>query len=227
MVNNSAKISRRVNSAQIEQNKDEVSRAMQLLAEGQINDALLTANNLLQNASIPVRNRRAQSWFNKQCYDSRKETIQALWRSRVYAYKRSLYKQLLGESRVAYIETEAKRIAEEAKTDSFLALRKRNQVKANGIPIGNWEKHFQEILNDQKKEEAFPIVMPEIPSENKIRIAPEEIRDIILRAMKRKATGPDNIYIEHIKVSIEPLIPFWTELFNKCDQTGRILMIGE
>lgn len=38
---------------------------MQLLAGGQINDALSTAKNLLQNASIPVRNRQAQPWFNK------------------------------------------------------------------------------------------------------------------------------------------------------------------
>lgn len=71
--------------------------------------------------------------------------------------------------------------------------------------------------------------MPEIPRENKIQIAPEEIRNVIVRMKKRKALRPGNIYIEHIKDSVETLIPFWKELFNKFNvfRQEQYRMIGE
>ena len=228
---NKTKISRRIDTTIIEQNREEVDRVLQLLAKGQTNEALETTNNLLRTASIPPKTRWGQRWFNKQCYDSRKEALQALWKSKnsgkeenlkAYGGKRKLYKQTIKKTKAEYMEATAKNKAEAAKSDPFIALRIKSKVQAHGIPIQKWEEHFREILNAGKKDQAFPSVATDVTSRNSIKITPEEIRDTIWKTKKTKAPGLDNVCNEHLKDTADTLIPFWTELFSKCIQTGEI-----
>ena len=49
------KISRKIDATIIEQNREDLDRALQFLAEGKTNEALETTNNLLRAASIPLK----------------------------------------------------------------------------------------------------------------------------------------------------------------------------
>ena len=69
---------------------------------------------------------------------------------------------------------------------------------------------------------AFPTVATDVTSRNRIKITPEVIRDTIQKTKNTKAPGLDNICNEHLKDTTDTLMPFWTELFNKCIQTGEI-----
>jgi dihydroneopterin aldolase len=84
------------------------------------------------------------------------ETLQALHRAKTYkqlsdlthyAEKRRNYKILLKEKRADYLEKEAKKLAEEAKADPYLVLKKRTPLTTGEITTETWENHFTKILN--------------------------------------------------------------------------------
>lgn len=222
---------RKIDENKLELQREEINKARQLIEIGQVNEALTMTISILQSAIISSKPRKAQPWFNKQCYNKRKEALSALHKARDagreedlknYAEKRKIYKQLLKTTRAAFTEDEAKRIAEEARADPYIALRKRNRVKTNEIPIETWEAHFKGILNQHRKEKAFNISASGPGRENSIQITTKEIRETIEKTKNKKAPGPDNICMEHLKDSKEILLPLWTELFNKCIHTASI-----
>ena len=125
--------------------------------EGKLNEAMEISTKILQTAATKTsRRRHAQIWFDRDCCRERKETLQALDRARkyneqedltYYAEKRRRYKQLLKGKREEYIEKEAKKLAEEAKKDPILALKKRASTTIGEIPIETWETHFDRLCN--------------------------------------------------------------------------------
>lgn len=162
-----------------------------------MNEALTMTISILQSAIISSKPRKAQPWFNKQCYHKRKEALSALHKARDagreedlknYAEKRKVYKQLLKTTRAAFTEEEAKRIAEEARADPYIALRKRNRTNTNEIPIETWEAHFKGILNQHCKEKAFNIAAPGPGRENSIQITTKEIRETIEKTKNQEST---------------------------------------
>ena len=53
-----------------------------------------------------------------------------------------------------------------------------------------------------------------------MEITEEEVVKCIKEAKNKKATGPDQIAYEHLKATAEILAQTWTEIFNKCLNTG-------
>jgi hypothetical protein len=105
-------------------------KARKLIKDGKLDEAMGVATKLIHTATKIRRRIHAQIWFDRDCYRERKETLQAKTYKQLsdlthYAEKRRNYKILLKEKRADYIEKEAKKVAEEAKADPFLALKKR------------------------------------------------------------------------------------------------------
>ena len=209
---------------------DQISRASELLSQGHLEGATRAITDVLCRASIPVKRRQAQKWFDRQCYTARKIALTALYKAKTtrsaedletYATRRRQYKRVLKQKRAEHLETAAKTLAENAKSDPFIALKKKTTLKAKEIPMTSWHKHFTEILNKDHAEYAYPknpgtftTIFP--------KITMKEAEKEIQKAKKGKAAGPDNIFIEHIQLSQEHLLPIWTDLFNRCLETGTI-----
>ena len=208
-----------------------IDEASSLISEARIEEAMQLVNSSFSKAFILSRKRHAQKWFDSECYTSRKETLRALHRAKstnekedieTYARRRKEYKLLLKTKRAEFIETEAKELAEQAKTDPFLALRRKQTPKAREIPIETWEEHFSRTLNKSGAEAAYQVKAANSITEARVQITTNEIQDAIKCAKKGKAAGPDGIFTEHLKETQELLLPIWTKLFNQCLKTGSI-----
>jgi hypothetical protein len=92
----------------------EISTADQLLKENNLDAAANAIENILKTATIPRRQRRAQNWFDAECYKERKKTLQALHTAKEtnrlkdlqdYPEIRRKYKNLLKAKKSSHIET--------------------------------------------------------------------------------------------------------------------------
>ena len=98
---NQNKKSRILDPQRIRQNNEEIIRAKTEIEEGRIEAAIERTNNIIKNACQEITRRKAQPWFNKVCYEERKETLKALGQVKTtnreedlwsYARKRKRYK---------------------------------------------------------------------------------------------------------------------------------------
>ncbi|XP_049794386.1 uncharacterized protein LOC126203998 [Schistocerca nitens] len=110
-------------------------------------------------------------------------------------------------------------MVEEEKENPLIALRPRQSQTLGKIEMPVWEDYFTNILNQQRIVEAHETTRQ---YEDIRRITAEEIRNTISTLKNQKATGPDGIFDEHIKVAPEVLIPSITDMMNLCLHTGRI-----
>ena len=178
---------------------------------------------------IPKNQRKSKAWFDSECYAERRKTLHLLQQARQqktgtelqrYAEQRRRYKQLIKHKRTTHIEEQAKIQAQEALGDPFRALRKKVTSHINQITVEAWEKHFSTILNKDNKAAALEI--RERSNTRAPTITLTEVAETMASMKNRKAAGPDGIYNENLKDSLEILGPIWTKLFNKCIETGNI-----
>ncbi|KAJ4428050.1 hypothetical protein ANN_24064 [Periplaneta americana] len=192
---------RKIEQEIIKQNKDNIGRARTLIEEGKLEEALEVSTEVIKKAvKIRRRKRQAQMWFDHECYKERKETLQALYIAKThrrredfstYAGKRRKYKSTIKRKREEYIEKEARKLAEDAKSNPFIALRKRISPIAGEIHMKEWETHFSEILNKHKKDRAYDME-PTESIHNLELITSTELRQAITGRRNKKAAGPDN-----------------------------------
>ncbi|PSN42778.1 hypothetical protein C0J52_18131 [Blattella germanica] len=152
-------ISRKLNVEKIRESRDELEEARRLAKKGESDLALSSALKILHGASICNHRRKAQQWFDKECYSLRKETLNLLYKAKnsklhtdleIYAKTRKAYKSLLRNKRADYMEKEARRTAEDARKDPFVALKRRHMPNAGGIAMDRWENHFLEVVEEEK-----------------------------------------------------------------------------
>lgn len=208
-----------------------IEEAKVLIAQNKLDNAAQCVSRWISKAFVRRRKRHAQKWFDTECYITRKITLRSLFRAKCtndrddieeYATRRREYKLLLKTKRTEHIEAEARETAELARTDPFLALRKRQAPKAREIPIETWVEHFSGILNNNGTATAYQVSPTNSIANDFTQITPDEIQTNITAAKKGRAAGPDKIFAEHIKKTQELLLPLWTDLFNKCLTTGVI-----
>ncbi|PSN49959.1 hypothetical protein C0J52_08771 [Blattella germanica] len=68
-------ISRKLDIEKIRERRDELEKARRLAKRGESDLALSSALKVLHGASISNHRRKAQRWFDKDCYSLRKETL--------------------------------------------------------------------------------------------------------------------------------------------------------
>ncbi|KAJ4437741.1 hypothetical protein ANN_17887 [Periplaneta americana] len=217
---------------QIQNNKESIEEARERI-KGQLDRALDITNNLIKSACQPAQRRRAQPWFDRTCYEERKETLRAVVKAKTsknsedltrYAEKRKQYKYTIKVKKENYVEKKAQQMIEEAEKDPFWALKRKSRGVMKEIPIQNWQNHFAQILNKGNRTEAYEASTTEDAEtvDRGMEITEDEITKGIGEAKNRKATGPDQIAYEHLNASADIFKIVWIELFNKCMKMGSI-----
>ena len=111
-------------SRQIDSDKlpslEEIRALTQAAEQKPLEELSIQAVERLQQALIPVRisTRKAQAWFDAECYARRKLVLEALHKARTertpdnlgtYSSERRSYKRLLLEKKTTYLERERER----------------------------------------------------------------------------------------------------------------------
>ncbi|KAJ4428457.1 hypothetical protein ANN_24494 [Periplaneta americana] len=150
-------------------NKESIEEARERIKEGQLDRALDITNNLIKSACQSAQITRAQPWFDRTCYEERKETLRALVKAKTsknpedltrYAEKRKQYKDTIKVKKDNYVEKKAQQMIEEAEKYPFWALKRKPRGVVKEIPIQNWQNHFVQILNKGNRAEAYEASTP-------------------------------------------------------------------
>lgn len=222
------KASRQLNNDVLNQKTNEWREFEVHIKENDMELAAITLEKTIQSTLIYNPKRRAQKWFDKECYGKRKTTLQALHTAkntkspediRFYNQSRKEYKSLLKTKRKEYLDQEATKMAEEARKDPYIALRPRKAQSSGKIDIAVWEEHFSSILNIDKTTKAYELV--EAHSAEVNPFTAEEVHETIASLKNKKAPGPDGICNEHIKNS-SLLLQAITDILNLCLRKGNI-----
>lgn len=157
------KTSRQLNNQLLSQKTSEWREFENHIKENDIELAAITLEKTIQSAMVYNPERRAQKWFDKECYGKRRTTLQVLHTARssrspedlrYYSQNRKEYKDLLKAKR-KYMEQEETKMVEEAKKDPYIALRPRRAQSSGKMDIRIWEEHFSSILNIEKTTSAY------------------------------------------------------------------------
>lgn len=111
---------------------------------------------------------------------------------------------------------------EAAKNDPYLALKPRRTQMVRKISMTTWEEHFTNILNQEGTTSAYALKPTETDKPYIRPFSKNEVEDTIKRLKNNKAAGPDGIFNEHLKGSLDILLPEITDLMNLCLKLGNI-----
>ena len=194
--------------------------------------AVQELDSIIQEAtdSYLINKRKAKPWFDESCYEARKRTLCALHKAKstpsattlqAYAANRRSYKTLLKQKKNEYYEDIGRKQIEEAKSSPYTALKPRIPKFPRDIPIETWVTHFKQVLSS-KDTQPNRGHNKSITLENHELFTITEVQDVIKNLKNRKASGPDDLFNEHIKTAAPALVETWTLIFNECLQQGRI-----
>ena len=129
-----------------------------MIEESRLEDAAHFLEKHLIQTTSPRRKRRAQQWFDQECYKFRKEVIETLPQIKTniqkttllqtYNEKIRLYKRLVKEKKRTYWEKEGK-ISRGREQNPRIAIRLRRQSKVQYINMKEWQTHLSYILNKE------------------------------------------------------------------------------
>lgn len=226
------KIKRTLNQKALQKAGDNIASLQQTITQNDIETAAqhITRTITAAQTTYTQHKRRAQVWFDAECYRKRTEVLTLLHRARdfnemgvlqEYSKARRNYKCFLRDKRAEYLESEARKIAEEALKDPYIALRPKRPTFANTIQMSTWEEHFSKIINQKDINNAFGPQERGLKTADFPLITNEEVAEAIRALKNNKSPGPDTIYNEHLKETYTILGNVWTQLFNKCIELGQ------
>ena len=202
-----------------------------------------------------VNNNRTtpKGWFDKDCINKKRETTKLLNKlskihakkkkekyneaKKEYIEKRAEYQKLLKEKKKQYKKDgQEQLLANRKDSKQFWATVRRLNNRKQKVPnITNeeWEKHFENLLNPEKRGPDDHIDTEEVNigqdnntpqvienEELDREINQEEIIKAINKLKKGKAPGLDNISPELLQAAGNTILPYLTNLFNKLFNTG-------
>jgi hypothetical protein len=202
--------------------------------------------NLLREATSQPNNyvRRSQPWFNRECFqlkerlDILREEIKTARSFGFHDLVRQLlprlsslkkeYSQLCKQAKINYQQKFEEGILREAENENrcykILKLNKSFST-TNNIQLEDWEQSFTELLNTGSLESSESLNLKNMLHDHEdnveyINLLEEEVLMASKKMKNGKASGPDNVKNEHVKMLIEFLLPEITKFFNLCLKQG-------
>jgi hypothetical protein len=185
---------------------------------------------------LPPKNRRAQPWFNAQCFEARSRLLQARILFRTHTYMRPLfvklrraYKACLRAHRTQWQTLYEQRLLAAAEAEPYKFGRRQGTRAACPIPAHTMMAHFRDIaggVSTVPPPTAPTLELP--PSEEQAdwgerlndRFTSQEVQHVIDGLPSGKAGGPDQLVYEHLKNAPE-LTQALTHIYNRCLTESR------
>ena len=207
-----------------------------------LTDAILTAGSCMKKV-ITVGKKTAQRWFDKECYDGRKQlrkllrkfTANATAENREgYTKKRREYKDLLRQKKISHRSQLVQSLHTNIKSPTEFWGKIKScmgrKSASNNITPNEWFDHFNTLFNEPLAANTHPPPELEFPQEEddmginidslEGEITEGEVFKAIRAVKNNKAAGPDGIIGEFLKHAAVPLVPYLVKLFNKLFESG-------
>jgi CRISPR/Cas system-associated protein endoribonuclease Cas2 len=216
------------------------------LIDTDIDQALYMFNEIIRNSAQQMKKRiylngkrREESWFDKECRESRKLVRKTLRKFRrtlnaddrfEFCKARREYKHLLFLKKKVYKATEIEKLVKSVDDQQEFwkqvhnILPKGGRVK-NNISIEQWFDHFKKLLETREEIEdtintnahGFVDACNDDEESHSMwfnqKITKEEILLAIRKLKLRKAPGPDGLPGEFFKNALDAIVPFFSKLF--------------
>ncbi|KAJ4437610.1 hypothetical protein ANN_17755 [Periplaneta americana] len=220
------KIRRELDLAAIE--KTDTKEISDTIQKCNIEEAVKIMERCIQGATLKSnrQNKRAQPWFNQECYKARKHTMIALKKAlstqtvehlQRYNVSRREYKNVIKRTKENFQEEEERKRIEEAEQQWYKAVSPRQPRFPKDIPMTVWENHFRNVLHNRE-------TRPKLEHINKdvVSFTVAEVEQAMHAAKMKKACGPDKIFNEHLKITATYFKEIWTAIYNKCLEEGKV-----
>ncbi|UYV63537.1 hypothetical protein LAZ67_2004572 [Cordylochernes scorpioides] len=172
---------------------------------------------------------KSKPWFDKNCYDMKKLTKESLKEFRrtnrkedleSYALHRKKYLGLLDDKRRKYIQEKQEILRNIKDSKSFwktIALFKGATKIQGEITVQEWHEFYCELMSIEEKEKICNIEVRISPSDPILdpEITSEEIGRAIRDLKNNKASGPDDIPNEIIKVLPDSYMGLLEQFYNR------------
>jgi Reverse transcriptase (RNA-dependent DNA polymerase) len=188
--------------------------------------------------------RTSQPWFDSECYIFKRDLLFLRDLSRqlhfqhlpnleqeianIYYEAKKFYRSLCSSKKRAAQEKRDNVLIQEAESTchKFLQIDCKMNFIANDISLADWERNFDQILNERGLAEADSLdlksLLAEYPKPAHIKYILEEEVTLALKGMKnKKAPGPDSLVNETLKILCGPLLAEITAFFNLCLKRGK------
>lgn len=220
---------RKLNPQLLQRNIDKIPCLLQSISEGNLDEAMEGITGFIQGGiTTTVHNRKAQKWFDKECYLERRSTLEKLHAAREtkdrrdledYQLARRRFKELLKLKKREFKVREDEKLVRDSEENPYKALRPKQPRFPADIPMETWEQYMKGTL---ALKETRPEADVQKAVENTTIFTSEEVRTAITTSKVNKAPGMDGLCTEHLKTSLPYLEPVWTRLINKCIESGNI-----
>ncbi|UYV80554.1 hypothetical protein LAZ67_19000572 [Cordylochernes scorpioides] len=172
---------------------------------------------------------KSKPWFDKNCYDMKKLTKESLKEFRrtnrkedleSYALHRKKYLGLLDDKRRKYIQEKQEILRNIKDSKSFwktIALFKGATKIQGEITVQEWHEFYCELMSIEEKEKICNIEVRISPSDPILdpEITSEEIGRAIRDLKNNKASGPDDIPNEIIKILPDSYMGLLEQFYNR------------
>ncbi|UYV84087.1 hypothetical protein LAZ67_X001133 [Cordylochernes scorpioides] len=172
---------------------------------------------------------KSKPWFDKNCYDMKKLTKESLKEFRrtnrkedleSYALHRKKYLGLLDDKRRKYIQEKQEILRNIKDSKSFwktIALFKGATKIQGEITVQEWHEFYCELMSIEEKENICNIEVRISPSDPILdpEITSEEIGRAIRDLKNNKASGPDDIPNEIIKILPDSYMGLLEQFYNR------------
>ncbi|UYV72782.1 hypothetical protein LAZ67_10000673 [Cordylochernes scorpioides] len=172
---------------------------------------------------------KSKPWFDKNCYEMKKLTKESMKEYRrtnrkedleSYALHRKKYLGLLDDKRKKYIQEKQEILRNIKDSKSFwktIALFKRATKIQGEITVQEWHEFYCELKSIEEKEKICNIEVRISPSDPILdpEITSEEIGRAIRDLKNNKASGPDDIPNEIIKVLPDSYMGLLEQFYNR------------
>ncbi|UYV62176.1 hypothetical protein LAZ67_1008122 [Cordylochernes scorpioides] len=191
-----------------------------------ITEAMSTSGIMYLTKGAPGQ---SKPWFDKNCYEMKKLTKESLKEYRrtnrkedleSYALHRKKYLGLLNDKRKKYIQEKQEILRYIKDSKSFwktIALFKRATKIQGEITVQEWHEFYCELMSIEEKEKICNIEVRILPSDPILdpEITSEEIGRAIRDLKNNKASGPDDIPNEIIKVLPDSYMGLLEQFYNR------------
>jgi len=181
--------------------------------------------------------RRKNKWFNKECYDTRKEFTHArniFLRSKtdenkhIFLAKKRLYNKTKRKVKKEFMHKEKHRLAIEAKSQpkSFWKTIKKQYQKptqsSNNLTVSELHDHFQNLYGGQPDNQASEPEIPLILDQELDRPFTElEVQKAVMSQNNGKSAGTDKLIAEVFKNSQTFISKYLLKLYNHIFESGQ------
>ena len=193
--------------------------------KGDLNTAVSNMEECIASSLKRNKQRYYRRWFDQQCVSKKKEVVRLYHRRNmsqaereVFWTARRTYKKLCNEKKKKHDEDRLLRMLAEAEKRPWIAFGQRSVNRVAKVDLHDMSEHFKRLVDPFGHAPQLPDLADGNVTDQwyDLPFTPLEVENTILRSRNKKAVGPDLIANEHMKQTVDLLLPEWTKLFNFC-----------